>query len=137
MTHDNFQIATNTVENYLLLRLFGTRNAAQRAAFGTQFLRFYRAQPMRSILVDLRAAIYPETDYSLVQFISELASEAPRSRVALWVNNEEDPATFLLAEAIRASGHDVIVTNSRQKAAGFMAPRRRPAERRRLCLPVR
>ena len=124
MRAKNFDIEPERGGAHLRLTLYGERNEAQVRAFLPEFVYSYREQPCRAVLVDLRQAIFPAPLSALVQRFSLVANLCPPSRVALLVGNVNAPEALLLAQAIRAARHDVVLTECEAEAEASLRPAR-------------
>lgn len=122
MNSQNFQIACDDAATHVVVRLFGTRDEARTREFALQFLNVYPAQPIRSLLVDLRQARFPEPLLAFAERFSAVANLCPRSRVVLLAANENDPAAILLAQTVRGARHDVLLTSDHEAAERFLQP---------------
>lgn len=125
MEKENLEIATGSTGTYMILRLAGMRDPARANEVVQRFFTVYSAQPIRSLLVDLRLAHFPEPLCASVEHFSRAANLCPRSRVALWIENPNDPVAILLAQTACGACHDVLLTADIQEAERFLQARQR------------
>ena len=126
MEQPTFQIATEDAGRYVCVRLFGTRDEARQREFAASFLALYPAQPIRSVLVDLTGARFPDPLFPCVERFSMVSNLSPRSRVALLTGDMQAPAALLLAQTLRGGCHDVLLTARRAEAERFLARKVQP-----------
>ncbi|TGY88187.1 hypothetical protein E5163_10145 [Marinicauda algicola] len=126
MKQPTFQIATDDSGRYVSVRLLGTRDEARQREFAANFLAFYPAQQIRSVLVDLTGARFPDPLFPCVERFSMISNLAPRSRVALLAGDVQAPAALLLAQTLRGGCHEVLLTTRRGEAERFLARKAQP-----------
>ncbi|TGY89783.1 hypothetical protein E5163_01175 [Marinicauda algicola] len=119
----NFRMAVVPERGYALIEIFGDRSRERADAAAHAFHGAYRAHGLRALLIDSRTARFPADLMSLVDRYSAFAVRLPRSRVALLVADPKAPAHILAAQALRAAGHEVLITVRKTDAEAFLAAR--------------
>lgn len=125
MERKNFDIIAGSTGDHVVVRLLGTRDEARAHEFLQDFLQIYPAQPIRSLLIDLTRAEFPDPLSSFVGRFSAIANMCPRSKVALLAHNVCHPAVILLAQTIRGACHEVVLTEDEDAAMDFLRPSHR------------